>query len=63
MSSSVNEEGIEVVTLSDSEEEAAAGRVEISVEEPDAMEGSDISSPLLPSAPDADEEENEDDDE
>jgi hypothetical protein len=55
MSTSVNEDGIEVVTLSDSEEEA--GGVNISVEEPDAMSTSDTSSPLLPASSDESEEE------
>jgi hypothetical protein len=66
MSSNVDE-GIEVVTLSDSEEEAGngkgAGGVRISVEEPDAMMedgGSATSSPLLPSESDDDDDDDED---
>ena len=58
MSTTVNEDGIEVVTLSDSDDDAGPAGPNISVEEPDAM-----SSPSLPSESDDDEDDDEDDNE
>eukprot|EP01046_Picozoa_sp_COSAG06_P014100 COSAG06_NODE_864_length_11873_cov_16.077374_2_plen_842_part_00 len=58
MSTTVNEDGIDVVTLSDSDDNAGPAGPNISVEEPDAM-----TSPSLPSESDDNDEDDDDDDE